>query len=65
MKEQDETTAGNLSKMDISDMPEREFKDTHWPWETVNISETINKEIKKNQSEMKNTIIDVKNALIE
>jgi len=33
MKEQDKTIARDLSKMDISNMPNREFndhKDTHW-----------------------------------
>ena len=31
MKEQDKTTAGNLSEMDISNIPDREFRNTHWP----------------------------------
>ena len=67
MKGQYKTTARDLSEMEISNMPDREFKvivlkilDLR---RMEDISETINKEIKKNESEMKNTINEIKNTL--
>ena len=65
MKEQDRITARNLSEMDISSMPDREFKVmiimilTGLEKRVEDISEALNKgteNIKRSQSEMKNTL---------
>ena len=72
MKEQDHTTARDLSKTDISNMPDGEFKATIIRILTglekriEDISETLTteiKELKKNQSEMKNAINEIGNRL--
>ena len=53
MKEQDKTTARDLSEMDISNMPDREFKTmiiktlTGLGKKMEDISETLNKETKR------------------
>ena len=66
MKAQSKITAKDLSKIDISNMLDREFKVMITKIfteleERRDISETVNKEIKKmNQSEMKNTINEIK-----
>jgi len=63
MKEEDKTTARDLSETDINNMPDREFKVmvikilTGFEKRVENISETLNTEIKKNQ--MKNTINEI------
>ena len=52
MKDQDKITARELSKMEISNMPDREFNDhkdtTGLVKRMEDISETCNAEIKKN-----------------
>ena len=64
-----ETTARDLSKMYISNMPDREVKVMiikiliGLEKRVEDISETLNKEIKKNQSEMKNTLSRIKNIV--
>ena len=69
MKEQDQITARDLSEMGVSNMPHREFKImtikilTGLEKRLEDTSETLNKEIKKNQSEMKNTINEIENTL--
>lgn len=57
MKEQDKTTVSDLSKRDISNMPDRKFKVmiimivTGLEKRVENISETLNKETKKHKKE--------------
>ena len=69
MKEQDKITVRELNEMALSNMPDREFKVmvikilTGLEKRVEDISETLNNEIKKNQSEMKNTINEIKNTL--
>ena len=65
IKEQGKITARDLREMEISNMPDREFKIIErYSLNLIveDISETLNKE-KKNQSEMKNTINEIKNTL--
>ena len=69
-EEQNKTTARDLGEMDISNMPDREFKIIikiliGLQKRVEDISETPNKEIKKSQSEMNNTINEIKNTLDE
>lgn len=65
MEEQDQTIARDLSKTDVSNMADREFKVmtvkilSGLEKSVENISETLHKEIKKNQSELKNTINEI------
>ena len=71
MKEQDKITARELNETMISNMPDRESKVSFIKIQILtglekrveNISEIFNTDIKKNQSEMKNTIIEMKNIL--
>ena len=70
MKEQDKIRARDLSKMEISNMPSRKFKVliikilTGFEKKVENISETLNKEIKK-EAEMKKTINEINIHYIE
>lgn len=69
MKEQNKITVRHLSKIQINNMPDRELKAmiikilTGFVKRMEDISETLNNEIKKNQSEMKTTINEIKNTL--
>ena len=69
MKEQDKTSEKELNKMEISNLPDKEFKERCSPKleeEWMNSSENFTKEaenIKTNQSELKNIITDIKNIL--
>ena len=69
MKEQDQTIARDQSKMDVSNMPNREFKViiikvlTGFEKKVEDISETLNTQIKKNQSEIKNRINEIQYTL--
>jgi len=69
MKEQNKITVRDLSKIEINSMPDRELKAmiikilTGFEKRVEDISETLNNEIKKNQSEMKTTINEIKNIL--
>ena len=70
MKEQEKITARELNETEISNMPDREFKVMVIKITTVfekgmeNLTETLNKEIENiNQSEMKNSITEIKNTL--
>ena len=69
MKEQDKITARDLSKMEVSNIPDREFKLmiikilTGLEKGVQDISETLDKEMKKNQSEMKNRINEMESTL--
>ena len=65
MREQDKIIAKDLNKMEISNMPDREFQVmvikilTGLEKTVEDLSETLNKEIeniKKNQSEIKNSV---------
>ena len=55
IKNRTKITAGDLSKMEINNMPDREFKEmvikvlTELEESMVDISETLNNEMKKNQ----------------
>lgn len=64
MNEQDQ--ARDLSETDISDMPDWEFKVmiTVLEKRMADISDSLSKEIKENQSEM-NAINEIKNTLGE
>ena len=68
-KEKNKIAARDLSEMEIHNMPDREFKVmiikifTGLEKRVKDISETLNNEIKENQSEMKNTISEIKNTL--
>ena len=68
MKEQFKTTERHLSKTDKR-MPDKEFKVmiikmlTGLEKELKNISETLNREIKKSKSEMNNRRNEIKNTL--
>lgn len=69
-KERGKTIARELNETESSTRPDKKFrsndhKDTHWTWKKVNFSKTLNKETEniKNQSEMKNTINEIKNTL--
>ena len=70
MKEQDKAVARDLNETDTSNMPDGKFKATiiritHWAWENNEKHQgtltTGIKELKKNQSEMKNAIYDTGN----
>ena len=69
MKEQDKATAGDLSEIDLINMPDREFKImitkilTRLEKRVEGNTETLNTEIKNNQSEMKSTINKIINTL--
>ena len=67
MKEQYKTTARDLNETEITNMPDREMKamiikivDLR---KEEDISETLNNEIKENQSDIKNKISEIKNIL--
>ena len=70
MKEQDKITARELNKMEIRNMPDREFKEmvikifTGIEKRVEYLNATLNKEKTKqsNQSEMKNSIMAIKNV---
>jgi len=67
IKEQNKITVRGISKTKMNKMPDRKFKVmiikilTGLEERVEDISETLKKEIKKNQSEMKNTTIEIKN----
>ena len=69
IKKQDKIPEGQLNEMEISNMPDREFKViviktlTRLEETVENLSETLNKieNIKKRQSEMMNSITELKN----
>ena len=72
MKEKDKITARDLNEMQISNIPDREFKVTiikiltGFEKKVEEFSETLNKDIeniKKNQSETKYSINEIKNTL--
>ena len=69
VKEEDKIIARDLSKMEISNMPDREFKVmiikvlTRLRKEWKTLMRPLKKEIKKNQSQVKKTISEIKNAL--
>lgn len=69
MKEQDKIIAGDISKTEISNMTDREFKVIiikilkGLEKRVEDISETLNKEIKNNISKMKNSISEIKNTI--
>ena len=67
VKEQDKTAEKNLNEMEISNLPDKEFKEmvikmlTKLGRRMEEHSENFNKElenIRKNQSELKNTILE-------
>ena len=66
MKEQDNITAGDLSKTQISNIPDTEFKVliikilTGLQKRVEDISETLDKEMKDNISEVNNSINEIK-----
>ena len=68
MKEHHKITTGDLRKTEISSMSDKKFKViivkilTGLGKRIENMSDILNKEIKKNQSEM-NTINEIKNTL--
>ena len=68
VKEQDKITIRNLSKTEMSNMPDREFKVmfikiyTGFQKRVEDISDILDKEILKNNiSEMKNSVNEIKN----
>ena len=69
MKEQDQTTARDQNKVDVSNMPDREFKVmiikivSRLEKKVENISETLSTQIKKEPIKIKNTISAIKNTL--
>jgi len=69
MKEKDKITARDLSEMEVNNMSNTEFKVmiiktlTGLEKRVEDITKTLNTEIKKNQSEMKDTINEIKNKL--
>lgn len=69
MKEKDKDPSKHQSKMNISKMTTREFRVmiiktiTGFEKRGEGISETLNKEIKGNQSEMKNITNEIKNVI--
>ena len=69
MSEQDKSTARDVSKADISNMPDGEFKAmiikilTGLEKKVENISETINTEIRNNIADIKWSISQVRNMI--
>ena len=71
MKEQNKSPGENPNEMDISNIPDKEFKATvlkmlsklsRMEQHSVNFNKALEKK-KKNQSELKNTITEMKNIL--
>lgn len=69
MREQDKITERDLSEMEINNLPDGEFKVMFikilngLERRVENISDTLTTEMKKNQPDIKNIIIEFKNTL--